>query len=170
MRKIIFFLIIVSILSCERTSKVKTNEKIIVYGDSVSSINQPDKPIEELKDLAINQGDTNAYFELYIAYLDYSHGEFLQIAEEMALKQSYTRAYYDAYTQLLKKPFLDDNKNSFYRLDEKTKSKALKYLKIAAKRNYSPAIDDLRKLNSKTEIIKDTIDYYIIKTKKTTTP
>ena len=171
MRKLIFFIVILFIISCKKISENNTNEKITIYGDSVITMNQPDKPIDELKDLAINKGDTNAYYQLYIAYLDYPHGDFFQIAEEMALKQNYTRAYYDAYYQLLKEPNLDNIDNSFYSLDEKTRIKALKYIEIAAGNNYKQAIDDLKRINCEKMNRTDTIiNQKIAITKKTTTP
>lgn len=55
----------------------------------VKSMNESDRPIKVLKELALNEGDIDAYNELETAYLDYTHGSFLNCAKEMADKHNF---------------------------------------------------------------------------------
>jgi hypothetical protein len=70
--------------------------------DKVTTGIERSRPINELEYLVFEKGDTNAYIELDIAYLDMKHGEFLKFAKVMADKYDYTQAYFDVYFQTLK--------------------------------------------------------------------
>lgn len=61
------------------------------------SMNDPGRPISELKEMALLKGDTNAYDRLSIAHLDLPIEEFIPIAQEMAEKHKYPQAYFDVY-------------------------------------------------------------------------
>lgn len=98
------------------------------------SLNQPSKPYQELKELALTNGDTIAYHEMSIAYMDSPNDDrFLYTALIMANKHDYHLAYEDVYYVLTdyyhKKEFaeLED-------LDEKTREMALDYLKAGAEK------------------------------------
>ena len=98
------------------------------------SLNQTSRPYNELKELALKNGDTIAYHELSIAYMDSPNDDkFLFVALFMANKHNYPLAYEDVYYVLTdyyhKKEFteLDD-------LDDKTRELALEYLKAGAEK------------------------------------
>ena len=111
-------------------------------------MNEPSRPLEELKSLALDSGDVDAYYELEIAYMDYKHGEFYIYAKQMADKHNYPQAYYDTYFQLLK---YTDNPNSTLSLDScsnETKKIALQYLHKAAELGFKPALEELKNISS----------------------
>jgi len=70
--------------------------------DSVITMNEPSRPMSELEYLVLEKGDSNAYEELDIAYMDYEHGEFFKFAKVMADKYDYAQAYFDVYFYTLK--------------------------------------------------------------------
>jgi len=62
------------------------------------SINQESMPISRLKELAIDKGDTDAYHELSIAYMDSPNdSSFINTATAMADKHHFPEAYLDVY-------------------------------------------------------------------------
>jgi hypothetical protein len=91
-------------------------------------MNTPSKPIWELKILALNFGDKDAYTELNIAYLDEVPGEFYPIASKMADRFEYPQAYFDAYSALLYSKHIIDPDSSLEQLDRKNRNIALLYL------------------------------------------
>ncbi len=98
------------------------------------SLNEPSMPYQELKELAIIKGDTNAYHEMSIAYMDSPNDDrFLNVSLIMANKHNFPGAYLDVYYFLTdyyhRKDFkdLDD-------LDETTRIMALDYLKKGAEK------------------------------------
>ena len=112
------------------------------------SMNEPDRPITVLKELALNEGDIDAYNELETAYLDYEHGSFFNYAKEMADKHNYPQAYYDTYIQLLKPtdaPGVTINLDS---CDLETRELAIKYLRKASELGFEPADDELKYLEN----------------------
>jgi TPR repeat protein len=110
-------------------------------------MNTQDRPDSVLKDLALNHGDTVAYDQLYISYLDLPPGHFLPIAEEMAIKYNYPQAYYDVYIEL-----------SCDSCNEKSITKAIKYLKIAFEKGHFQAISTLGEIYYEGKYLpKDTI-------------
>lgn len=98
------------------------------------SLNQPSKTYQELKELALTSGDTIAYHEMSIAYMDSPNDDrFLYVALIMANKHGYHLAYEDVYYVLTdyyhKKEFAE-----LEELDEKTRAMALDYLKAGAEK------------------------------------
>jgi TPR repeat protein len=100
----------------------------------VASINEPSMPYKELKELALEKGDTSAYHEMSVAFMDSPNDDsFLATSLTMADKHNFHEAYLDVYYCLTdyyhRKDFkdLDD-------LDEKTRKKAIKYLTLGAEK------------------------------------
>jgi TPR repeat protein len=87
--KIVKILIILSLLefSCE---KAKKDEAFPMWNPSNSDITK-------WKEEALTKGDTNAYSNLSMDYMDSRYDGFLEIALTMANKYEYHLAYYDAY-------------------------------------------------------------------------
>lgn len=84
------------------------------------------RPIDELKSLVWLKGDTTAYNELYIAYLDEEYDEeYLVYSLYMANKYNYPPAYFFVYDCLTS---IYEN-HPTGKIDEKTKKLALSYLK-----------------------------------------
>ena len=109
-------------------------------------MNEPSRPMSELEYLVVEKGDTNAYEELDIAYLDYEHGKFFKFAKVMADKYDYTQAYYDVYFQTLKST---QRKGTTLSLDSCTieeRQLAIKYLKLAEKKGHHQAKDEIEEL------------------------
>ena len=114
--------------------------------DRGKSMNEPSRPMSELEYLVVEKGDTNAYEELDIAYLDYEHGKFFKFAKVMADKYDYTQAYYDVYFQTLKST---QRKGTTLSLDSCTieeRQLAIKYLKLAEKKGHHQAKDEIEEL------------------------
>jgi len=102
-----------------------------------SSMNQPSKSITELKEAVIIKGDTNAYYELSVAYLDYTfQEEFLIYAVIMANKYDYPQAYFDVFTCLTDVYLSDISK-----IDDETANLAIEYLLKAYNKNHHQAKD-----------------------------
>jgi TPR repeat protein len=84
------------------------------------------RPIEELKELVLLKGDTVAYDELAIAYMDGKYDEeYLVYSLIMANKYHYHRAYYKVYYCLISV----FEHHSYREIDEITKEMAISYLK-----------------------------------------
>lgn len=98
--------------------------------------NNSNDEFEIYKNLALNNGDTLAYRELSIDYMDSPNRPFLQTALTMANKYEYHLAYADVYYILTdyyhKKEFTELNN-----LDKKTREMALEYLKVGAEKGNS---------------------------------
>ncbi len=147
MKNINWIVIVIILISCNNSR----NDKVI-------SMNDPGRPLSELKELALNQGDTDAYYSLSIAYLDLPHGDFLPIAEEMAKKHDYPQAYFDVYFQLLKSTDTPGTTLSLDSCDEETRNKALSYLRLAFEKGHEQSIDELGELYYEGKFLpKDTI-------------
>lgn len=147
MKNIKWILIVSILISCNNSR----NDKAI-------SMNDPGRPLSELKKLAINQGDTDAYYSLSITYLDLPHGDFLPIAEEMAKKHDYAQAYFDVYFQLLKSTDAPGTTLSLDSCDEETRNKAIRYLRLAFEKKHEQSIDELGELYYEGKFLsKDTI-------------
>jgi len=83
------------------------------------------RPINELKELVLTKGDTVAYNELAIAYLNEDfEEEYLIYSMVMANKYNYHRAYYQVY-DCLTSVF----EHHAGEIDEGTKALAIEYLK-----------------------------------------
>ena len=115
---------------------------IILGCDSTQprSMNQTNRTFEELKVLALDSGDIDAYNELETAFFEY--------AKEMADKHNYPQAYYDRYIQLLKHTDDPTTTLSLDSCDEKTRSLAIEYLQKASELGFKPATDELMEFNT----------------------
>ena len=102
------------------------------------------RPIEKLVPLVL-KGDTNAYYELYIAYMDIDRSSFLPYALLMANKYDYTIAYYDVYEclTLLFWGNCDNHVCYLDSLDIKTRKMALEYLIKGAEKGEYNCLRDL---------------------------
>ena len=113
------------------------------------SMNQPSRSLEELKTLALDSGDIDAYNELETAYLDYEHGSFFDYAKQMADKHNYPQAFYDTYIQLLKHTDAPGTTLSLDSCDENTRKMAMKYLQKAYDLGFEPAKEELEMVYQK---------------------
>lgn len=92
------------------------------------------------------KGDTTAYYQLSLDYMDSPYDGFLYTALIMANKYNYHIAYYDVYDILTQKYGLQE-------LDEKTKELAIDYLRKGAQKGNKNCIEQLLLLNQQE--IKD---------------
>lgn len=120
-------------------------------------MNDPGRPIRELKELALEKGDTNAYESLSIAYLDYPDGEFFPIAFKMANKYDYTQAYFDCYNAILDYNGVYSPDKPLDKIDLRTREMAMEYLIIGAIKGHEQSIETL-----KDYYLKDTINRELI--------
>ena len=90
-------------------------------------INNTVDPLEELTEKALRNGDTSAYDQLSIEYIDSPYTGFLYTALMMANKFQYQRAYIDVYYCLTDLHHKKDG-TELDDLDERTRSLALEYL------------------------------------------
>jgi hypothetical protein len=111
--------------------------------EEVFSMNSPDRPISELVHLALEKGDTAAYYDLFIAYLDYNKGDFLPIALTMANKNDYPQAYYDVFDVILDYNGIRYPSDSLKDIDNKSKDLALEYLIMGAKKSDISSMETL---------------------------
>jgi len=109
---------------------------IIVLGScsktETISLNQSDISQNELKELALTKGDTIAYHQLSIGYMDSPNDpNFYTVASTMANKYKYHEAYLDSYYTLT-----DYYHRSNYRnlddLDISKRKSAISYLILGA--------------------------------------
>jgi cellulose synthase/poly-beta-1,6-N-acetylglucosamine synthase-like glycosyltransferase len=92
------------------------------------------RPIKELKKLVLSKGDTIAYKELSIAYLNvpFYEEEYLLYSIIMADKYKFPKAYFNVYWCLTS---IFEFHIYTGKIDEKTKDLALKYLKEGVELN-----------------------------------
>ncbi len=114
--------------------------------DRGRAMNDPNRPMNELESLVLEKGDTNAYYELDVAYLDYEHGEFFKFAKVMADKYDYTQAYFDVYFQTLKSTQREDATLSLDSCTLEERNLAIKYLKMAERKGHHQAKDEIQQL------------------------
>ncbi len=114
--------------------------------DRGKSMNEPSRPLSELEYLVLEKGDTNAYEELHIAYLDFEHGEFFKFAKVMADRYDYTQAYYDVYFQSLKSTKRGGTTLGLDSCTLEEKNLAVKYLKMAEEKGQHQAKDEIEEL------------------------
>lgn len=84
------------------------------------------------RDLAIEKGDTIAYIELSMEYMESIHYDFLYTALIMANKYNYPEAYFDVYFCLTDYSNKAEN-TELSGVDKKTRTLALEYLNEGAK-------------------------------------
>ena len=115
------------------------------------------RPIEKLKKLVLSNGDTIAYSELRIEYLEvhYYEEEFLLYSIIMADKYNYPQAYYYVYECLTS---IFERHHYAGKIDEKTKELALKYLREGVELNDKQSTHELSELYLQGKYVpKDTI-------------
>ena len=94
----------------------------------------------ELLKLA-QEGDTNAFDKLSIAYLDYPSGEFLPIAKEMADNYNYPQAYYETFYAILDSGGIYSPEKPLNFLDSISIVTAVDYLFKGAELGHKPSIE-----------------------------
>lgn len=107
----------------------------------LKSMNDVGDEIELLK--LAQKGDTFAFDKLSISYMDYSSGEFLPIAKEMADKFNYPQAYYEVYIALLDSAGVNFREDSMNDLDKATIEFAIDYLITGAKKGSINCIHEI---------------------------
>ena len=137
--KIKFILISLSLLLAYSCNNLENEDK-------VRAMNDPSRPMIELESLVLEKGDTNAYYELDIAYLDYEHGEFFKFAKVMADKYDYTQAYFDVYSQTLKSTQREETTLSLDSCTLEERNLAIKYLKMAERKGHHQAKEEIQQL------------------------
>lgn len=117
------YLIIISvaILFISFLSSCKKKELQPIH---IVTMNQT-RPIDELKELVLQKGDTSAYFELRVAFMSQKHEEeYLIYSLLMANKYNVPIANFDAYDCIVS--IFEKNKMP---IDDRSKELALSYLK-----------------------------------------
>lgn len=134
----IFMLMAFSSCNNLNTKEEKSDEP----NETVISINHISKKENDLKDLIIQNGDTNAYYSLNILFLDSRpfQEEFLIYALIMANKYHYPQAYYDVFDCIIL-PFNSD----MNQIDEESAKMAIKYLFLAAESGHYQATETIKK-------------------------
>ncbi|WP_353098133.1 hypothetical protein [Empedobacter brevis] len=85
------------------------------------------------KEAALIKGDTSAYYQLSLDYMDSPYDGFLYTALLMANKHNYHLAYEDVY-YVLTDYYHKKESTELEDLDEKTRTMALDYLKAGAEK------------------------------------
>lgn len=105
---------------------IACNDKEKDKGLPMNNIGKSD--LSKYKELALTKGDTNAYYQLQLDYMDSPYQGFLNVAMSMADKYGYHLAYYNVYE------CLTDESKDLNTLSEQNKDLALKYLIEGAKK------------------------------------
>jgi effector-binding domain-containing protein len=101
--------------------------------------------VEELERKVWAKGDINSYNRLQGVYRDGASGDFLFWAMYMANKYDYPKAYEDVYYSIEENYSPD---SAIFEMDEKTRTLALHYLKWAAFKNDTSALDKIKELKA----------------------
>jgi hypothetical protein len=141
--KIIYYVIVIFYLVQVSCSNKNSKEEVTI---TVKSMNQPERPISVLRDLVISKGDIGAYEELCIAYMDFEHGDFYEIAKIMADKYDYPAAYYEVYIQILKPTQRAGVTINLDSCSNEERLEAINYLKMAYEKGHKPSGDELEYL------------------------
>jgi len=91
-------------------------------------------------------GDINAYEQLHGLYRDNTPGDFLFWAMYMANKYHYTTAYEDVYYCIANEYPSD---SAIFKMDNETRQFALGYLKVAAQKGDTSAMQTLTELRTR---------------------
>lgn len=128
--------------------------------DGDTPMNQPLRSETSLKEAILINGDTDAYYELKIAYLDHPfQEEFLLYAMIMANKYNYPQAYFDVFDCFVLSYWSDITK-----IDEQSANLAIEYLTKAYDRGHHQAIEMVRKHSiNRNENSKQQIERIFIK-------
>lgn len=128
-RSLVILLVFINLVSC----KNKTNPNEV-------SINTSTHPDKELEQLILQKGDSSAYYELSMQYLDYGYEKFLPFALIMANKYDYPQAYFDVFSCLWE--IYGKTTTRFMLLDSldyTTQKMAIDYLKKASFKGHGQA-------------------------------
>ena len=153
-RKVIFSLIIILATVCTFfIGKYYENHK----NDNMRSMNDLGISIPETRHKAIVNGDTKAYHDLQITYLDYATEDFLPIALDMANRQNYPQAYYDVYSTLFMMEYLNEETDAITEWEmwnPRMSRFALEYLLIGAKLKDEQSIETIETYYLKNKYLK----------------
>lgn len=118
LKKLIYFVLLLSIqVSCNNRSDITPITGTV--------------DVKDLKMRALNNGDTTAYYQLSLDFMDSPYEGFLYTALIMANKHNYHQAHADVY-YCLTDYFHKKSGLELKDLDEITKKMALSYLKKGA--------------------------------------
>jgi len=113
----------------------KSNKKEVITSSEVEYEDQGTFKINDLQKKIWFEGDTVAYDDLMIAYLNKPPRDMLFWNLYMAHKYDYMCAYYDVFFTLQQIYNIVDDA-PLDKMDKKTRIMALKYLKISAERGH----------------------------------
>jgi hypothetical protein len=99
----------------------------------VPMMNASNTSMALLTERALSQGDTSAYDQLSLEYMDSPDNTFLYTALVMANKYEYPQAYMDVYSCLTDLAHQKEG-TELDSLDARTRSLALEYLALGAKK------------------------------------
>lgn len=143
----IIIILIVVFVSCKKEPKWER------------SMNDTGHDINELRKKVLYEGDTNAYWNLDVEYLDVDDGR-VAILPYAIIMSNKTNNYFASYVIFSNISIIyeDDKLDS---IDEATAKLAIEYLEKSAKTGYEPAINDLDKLpkNSNNMTYKEKFIY-----------
>jgi len=127
MIRLMFFLLVGTIACSDR----QTN--------NARTMNQPSRPISEIKRLVVEKGDSNAYYDLFYAYVDNDkqNTDLLYYSYLMAFKYNYPKAYIDVFNILCSLYDIRADSINLTRMDDTSKKLAFECMKRAAALNYS---------------------------------
>lgn|SRR5690606_4470434 len=135
MKKISVLFTAISFLffNCENEKKTITPNQV-EKSDSIS-----------LVELAIDKGDIKSYDKLRMEYMDSPYEEFLEISTKMANKHDYKSAYIDVF-YCLTNYYQTKDEDLLENINDSIKTKAIKYLKLAAEKGEVNALEILSNL------------------------
>lgn len=129
--------IILGVISLFYYQKNTSNNYVHIrnFADSVFS----------LQSNILSKGDTNSYNKLYVTFRDNNTYSMLFWSMLMANKYDYPKAYEDVYYSI-EESYSPDS--AIFKMDEKTRTFALHYLKLAAQKNDTSALDKIKELKA----------------------
>ena len=141
MKKILFFLLTlaVGILIGYVGFYLYENHQLAEVNRNKIHLNLQDSLI-----MKVWNGDTDAYAKLHGEYRDYPPENFLFWAMYMANKYDYPYAYEDVFTTMQEAYYNIDS--AIFKMDDKTRAFALGYLKMAAQKGDTNAVQHLNEL------------------------
>ena len=123
------------------------------------SLNDTGCDINELRKKVLYEGDTNAFWSLFVEYLDEDDGRTALLPYSIIMSNK-TNDYFASYVVFsnISLIYCDEKLDS---IDEATAKLAIEYLEKSAKTGYEPAINDLDKLpkNSNNMTYKEKFIY-----------
>ena len=119
------------------------------YLDGARSMNEPNEPIYQLEKKVWATGDTDAYYQLSLSYLDDDPKICLFYPLYMANRFNNAKACWDVYFCLEESYHYAYGDSALYKMDDKTRGLALQYLQLGAERGDSVCINTLNELKEK---------------------